>query len=98
MIQLFLTASTQNITERDASYLPENPWVIADEYDGGWWVRVPPSFNDELKRGWFINELFSYGFSLGLVSLLKYAHDRNCSVVLLDMDADPIPGLELHEW
>ena len=100
MIHKFLLASTQNITEQDASYLSENPLVVADEYDGGWWVRVPGDYfgNSDAKYDDRLQSLLAYGFSQSLLTAFKYAADRDCEVINFDMDADPVPGLIVNEW
>ncbi len=44
------------------------------------------------------NKLLSLGFSKSFITLLEYAIDHKCTLLVLDRDADIIPNLPTNEW
>ena len=89
----YLDASTGHITYEDAEILnriADGELIIQREH--GWWIWV----SDEryLREEHYGDRDLSKSF----FELLEYASDTGCYWLLLDNDANTIPGLTVHDW
>jgi len=93
-----INANSRHITELDSGYLSENPHGAVDEYESGWWVRMPEELFSEEDRDDMLRDLRDYGFSEDFLALLRFALALGCTVINIDKGAPQIPGLNLNDW
>lgn len=91
----YLDCSTSHITESEADELRTGgiEHIVADDYEYGWWVWVPPArYVDEDERA----DLTAA--APRLLALIDHARAQGCEHLRLDADAGVLDGLPTFEW
>jgi hypothetical protein len=86
-IQRLLVTSTSHVTDPEAQILTHHGYR-RDEY--GWFFYVGSDEHDALPE--IVRK------SRGLFAVILCARVNGCSYVLLDRDAEPLPGVPLYDW
>jgi hypothetical protein len=89
-----LDASTANLSNESCRDLNSFEDVTAFETIYGWLLYVPAEIPDGPPEDDEDNEFAP----ADVIALWKYADRHDCQYILLDQDADPVPGLPLYTW
>ncbi|CAB4892370.1 unannotated protein [freshwater metagenome] len=91
----YLDTTTGHLPEGEATALRESTieHIVADAYEYGWWVWVPPA---RVVDGDEREELRAEAPCL--LNLIDYARAQGCDYLRLDADGAAIDGLPTFQW
>ena len=109
-LELVVVASTAHLTKHEAEKLDEAAnggtisednyicteppaRVLAGAYDWFLILETPDAIDPDDANGKLCRDEW-----VGMMALVEWCHARGIDCVRLDRDADPIEGLEVHEW
>lgn len=96
-VRKYLDASTSHITKEDAELLDgPAPVPVRLNREEGAFIHVAQYEHQELEGQ--IVAVRKEGFSAAFARLLRFARANHCDWILLDRDADVLPGLETFDW
>lgn len=66
--------------------------LVVYEYEYGYFIPLTKIEAD------YMSTLRLFGYSEAFIKLIEYASEKECSLICLDRDAEPIDCLEKFEW
>ena len=90
-----LDASSSHVPDNVFEDLNGQPGVSADRTGYGWLVTVPEDIDRTVEPP---EDEFDEGTPASIIALWTCAKAHDCSYILLDQDADILPGLATYDW
>ena len=90
-----LDCSTGHLSEEDNATLSTKAYpkeLIVREHPYGYWIHVPTEHED------YTEHIANENIGQSIKDILKYAFQRECLWVNLDMDAILMDDLKSYEW